>query len=429
MIYLPFPYKLCYIDRGSMKNSRIDSIKNRLVNKSCKIITLFGMIAYIPSVYLSITVNLWTIVIINTLAFTYFIILSFSRKISIKLKKISLVIAPYLLGCILLVYTGPFGAGIIYLFSFSFCTSLFYAKKAVIISNIMLIITLLSFSLLNYLKILAWDLEFMNIIIITCNFILVSVLISVAISWLMTNLEKKINQQERLTQKIRKEVVEKNKLLYTKTILMQELQHRVKNNLQLISSLISMQIRRKKSDLSTLKSIQDQVFSIATVHNTLYINSDVERIELNELLRTIVRNLVSGFQEKSIEFQFNIETKFFISIGNGVLIALIINELITNAKKHAFKGRKKGIIALNIEERKNSLAIILSDNGLGIKQGPEFEKKMNGLKIVNALVKQMSAQMEIENNSGSIFTITIPEENKRSKSGVKNQAAHLNHVN
>jgi len=103
-----------------------EQLKHNFVNSVLKILAIVGFIAYVPSIYFSVAEKIWVIAIIDTLFYLYIVLIAFVKKIAVTVKMISLVALAYALGVLLLVFTGPFGAGIIYLLAFIFITAIFY---------------------------------------------------------------------------------------------------------------------------------------------------------------------------------------------------------------------------------------------------------------------------------------------------------------
>lgn len=384
-----------------------DEIKERLVWLIGRIASIIGMAAYIPSVYLSIKVDLWILVIVNTLVYGFFLFLHFSKKVPGGVKKSAIAALFYLLGIILLTFTGPFGAGVFYLFGFCFFAALFYPLRIVIGANILILLTFSAYAILNILDLLQWEQDLSSIIVVTVNFILISSIISWAISWLMSKLIQHIDEQKNLHRQLQVEIEEKNKNLKIKTMLMQELHHRVKNNLQLISSLINLQKRKHTEDSSALTVIQNRLFSIAAVHNLLYVEEYDGIVPLSKLIKAVIDHIIENSSNDLITVSFNPDIDIQVPADQAKLIALIINELCTNAVKHAFSGMDRGELTVSIFQDEDVLHLNVSDNGNGYPID-FLETTGSGLQIVQALVKQLDAQISISSDNGTEFMITVP---------------------
>lgn len=207
----------------------------------------------------------------------------------------------------------------------------------------------------------------------------------------------------------RKETEERlRKSLTEQELLLRELHHRVKNNLQVIAGLVGLQISHVEDESSkgALKDTQFRIQSIALVHEKLYNTETLSEISFKEYISGFASDLFMFFNvdKDKIGLRCNMED---INVGIDVAIpcGLILNELLTNILKYAFKGRDRGeiTIVLNVLEA-GELELVISDNGVGLPEGIEIGKtKSLGLKIVSILVKQLKGVMEIDRANGTKF--------------------------
>lgn len=202
------------------------------------------------------------------------------------------------------------------------------------------------------------------------------------------------------------------KALKEKELLVKEVHHRVKNNFQIVSSLLELQTKGIKDDkvLNLAKEVQNRVRSMALIHQNLYQNKD-GLIDFNEYLQILVNELTSLYSSsKNIKTNLNVEDIYF-DIDTAIPLGLIVNELITNAYKHAFESKEDGelnISIINLNTHKYKL--IVSDNGFGIH--PEFNIKNAesvGLRLVNRLVKQIHGEIILKNIEGAQFEILFKD--------------------
>lgn len=201
--------------------------------------------------------------------------------------------------------------------------------------------------------------------------------------------------------------------LKEKEILLKEIHHRVKNNLQIVTSLLKLQSGYVKDEKikQLFKESQNRVQSMSLIHQKLYQTRDLANIDFKEYLMTLSTHLQHSFGILEDRVKINTEVhNMVMSIDNAIPAGLIVNELVSNALKHAFPGDKKGTININaaFDEYNNSYWIVVRDNGIGISREIDFESSASfGLKLVATLVKQLDGEMELVNAGGSEFRITF----------------------
>lgn len=196
-------------------------------------------------------------------------------------------------------------------------------------------------------------------------------------------------------------LVQKEKLqrsLEEKNILLKETHHRVKNNLQIISSILDLQhIKSKNPELNNLlQQARNRIQSMALVHQQLYQSNDLAEIPLEKYLEKLINYLSSIIPNKKIIFNINSNNNK-LNVNTTIPLGLIVNELITNSYKHGFKNCNQGII--NIEIKKidsNTFELIYSDNGLGLPKDFNIEKIDSlGIKLIKILAKQLNGELHI----------------------------------
>ena len=202
------------------------------------------------------------------------------------------------------------------------------------------------------------------------------------------------------------------KSLKEKEMLLKEIHHRVKNNMQVISSLLYMQAKTLKDEKvkDILRESQNRIKSIALVHEKLYQSTDLDRIDYSEYLRKITDHLFESYQvdPNIIKLQLNLEN-VFMHINKAVPCSLILNEMISNSLKHAFPKGRKGVITIDIRKKADMYILIYSDDGIGIPEGITFERTESlGMQLIYGLVEQISGSIELERKGGTRYTITFP---------------------
>jgi two-component system, sensor histidine kinase PdtaS len=206
------------------------------------------------------------------------------------------------------------------------------------------------------------------------------------------------------------EIIEKQ--LKEKEILMGEIHHRVKNNLQIISGLLNLQSRHiaDPNALQAVREGRNRVKSIALIHQQLYQRESLTAINLKHYLKDLMQSIDQSFRDSGKEITHQVACpELLLDVEAAVPIGLIVNELVTNSYKHAFHHKNKGIITLHIEADEPSMQLIIQDNGDGLPEGFNLqEQKSFGLKMINTLVNKLKASFTIEQDSGAKFILHIP---------------------
>lgn len=193
----------------------------------------------------------------------------------------------------------------------------------------------------------------------------------------------------------RKETEEKvKKSLIEKEVLLAEIHHRVKNNLAVIMGLLELQSYNTSSEEASevLKASQMRINSIALVHEKLYQNEDLSEISFDVYVKQLTDVIVSSLSSKEADVSIDIDAEAVeLTVSQAIPCGLIINELITNAYKHAFTGRKSGNIYISLTEENSLVKLLVSDDGVGIPAKANFENPQSlGLTLIQTLSKQLN---------------------------------------
>ena len=212
-------------------------------------------------------------------------------------------------------------------------------------------------------------------------------------------------------QKVRDEKEIKNSLA-EKEVLLREIHHRVKNNMQIISSLLNLQIQYEDLDetVGVLKESQGRVKSMAIIHEKLYQSSNFTNINFKEYIEKLIFDIFYsyGITTNTIESVLDIED-IHLNIDTAIPLGLIINELITNSVKYAFP-KSEGTIIIKLKSLPEQMELIIADDGMGISKDIDLENsKTLGLKLVNTLVDQLEGKLKLNRDNGTEFKITFKE--------------------
>lgn len=203
--------------------------------------------------------------------------------------------------------------------------------------------------------------------------------------------------------------------LNEKEVLLREIHHRVKNNLQIISSLLNLQEFYVKEDpiaVNVLKESKNRVLSMAMIHEMLYQSKNLSHINIPNYIKNLISNLVYSYgYDSNFKTILNVE-EIMLNIETSIPVGLIIGELVSNSLKYAFPNNQKGKITLSLEYCNKEYKLVISDDGIGLP--PEFDfknvKSTLGFKLVNSLVEQLDGSITLEKNTGTQFTIKFKEQ-------------------
>ena len=201
--------------------------------------------------------------------------------------------------------------------------------------------------------------------------------------------------------------------LEEKEVLLREIHHRVKNNLQIISSLMSLQSEYTKEP-ETLKMFQEsknRIRSMALIHEKLYQSGDMAHIDFGEYLKSLIEMLSTFHKEKKDDVNVNLDCEdVFLEIDTAISMGLIVNELVSNCFKHAFPLERKGEIEINLSKMSEGYLLEVADDGVGLPEGFDLEKTGTlGLLIVQTLTMQLRGSLEIETHNRTSFCISFQE--------------------
>ena len=197
--------------------------------------------------------------------------------------------------------------------------------------------------------------------------------------------------------------------LNEKETLLKEIHHRVKNNLQIISSMLKLQSDsiNNTNYLEKNKESQHRIQSIARVHEQLYKSDNLAEISVQEYLENLLQDIISSYNSKSKCIEWECDCRdISLNITLAIPFSLIVNELVSNACKHAFSDRKKGKIKIELNKEDNQYRLRVRDNGKGISDSLKKETISSlGLELVLNLVKQIKGTVNWYNDNGAVFEI------------------------
>lgn len=215
--------------------------------------------------------------------------------------------------------------------------------------------------------------------------------------------EKKLNE---------KEIIQS---LKEKEVLLKEVHHRVKNNLQVISSILSLQSNYTQDEkiLEILSESKDRVRSMAIIHENLYRTNNFSSINFSTYVKELAHNLIASYQfnkNVKIHLEFKI-SEVELNLDQAIPCGLVINEIITNSIKYAFSDKKEGIISLVMKEEDGRIFIEVGDNGIGFSKKPgHLDSDSLGIQLIITLIEQLEGNIKLDNSQGIKYLINFEKE-------------------
>jgi two-component sensor histidine kinase len=201
--------------------------------------------------------------------------------------------------------------------------------------------------------------------------------------------------------------------LKEKEALLKELHHRVKNNMAVISSLLSLQEARAQSEESAevLKDFQSRIYTMSLVHEELFGSDDIGEIELKGYIESLTENIILSFGDSAAHIDCRLEIEHVpLNMDRLIPFGLILNEAITNTVKHAFRGIESPVISVRVTSNEEDFTLSVEDNGIGIPEEVDiFKTKALGSKIIRTLVKQLKGKIQVDTSrEGTSIKMTCP---------------------
>ncbi len=212
-----------------------------------------------------------------------------------------------------------------------------------------------------------------------------------------------ISEQKEVESRLRASLDEKE-------LLLKEVHHRVKNNLQVVSSLLSLQAHEAHSPetLRLLDESRHRIRAMALIHEQLYRSDDLSQIDFAVYVEQLAGQL-SRSHEGGVRLAVRVEAEpCRLPLDQAVPCGMIVSELVSNAAKHAFPGREKGQIVVGFAQQAGQYHLSVQDDGVGVPAETAVGAESLGLRVVRALVRQIHGQLHVEGRAGTLFNITFP---------------------
>ena len=235
--------------------------------------------------------------------------------------------------------------------------------------------------------------------------LIVLLIIAVILLW-NRSLQREIVKRTIIEEKLETSLLELGKKNEEKRAMLKEIHHRVKNNLQVVNSLLKFQSRKLESEeaITMFKETRNRVVSMALLHEKMYRSDDIHQIDVQDYISLLVEDLVKSYAvDKNIKLDIKIEA-VNLMMRTLVPLGLIINEMITNSLKHGFKDRDEGVISVYIKQLDGvQYEMIIGDDGSGIEKG----KKSTGIgvKLIEIFTKQLNGTLQQLEQPGAVFKL------------------------
>jgi len=199
--------------------------------------------------------------------------------------------------------------------------------------------------------------------------------------------------------------------LAEKEVLLKEIHHRVKNNMQIVSSLLQLQ-SGYISDPPTVEIFREcceRIKSMALIHEKLYSSDSLARVDFPDYLRSLLSMLFAAISRPGIRFELHVD-RVALGLDTAIPLGLITNELVSNCLKHGFNGRAEGVVRVKlVRGSSQELTLVVSDNGTGVHEEIDIETSPSlGLRLVGILTRQIGGELSLHRNRGAEFRVTFP---------------------
>ena len=199
--------------------------------------------------------------------------------------------------------------------------------------------------------------------------------------------------------------------LKEKEQLLKEVHHRVKNNLQIISSLLNLQAEHTQDEkfLSMIRESKNRISSMALIHEMLYVTKDFSKINISTYITKLSQSVYQSFymSESDVTFDYEIDKTLFFEIDRMIPIGLILNEIISNSLKYAFPD-KKGIISIQFSKKDGSYLLVVKDNGVGVPANFDYKTaKSLGIQLIHMLSEQLDGTLAFDNKKGTCYKLSF----------------------
>ena len=400
--------------------TRIDGLqywRNRLFASIVVYLFPLGILILIPSAFVVYSLSLPALTAAYFLFGVAITLISLYAGFELNQRKYLFLTLIYTVATVLIFFMGEHGAGLTYLFGATIFALLILPTKAGVLTIYINVAVCLIHAALIHYQIVDYPLresyQVASWLAISANSILLSIVSVIFLPMLFRGLQETIESQQNLKHNLIQHQHELEESLEEKETLLAEIHHRVKNNLAVISGMLHIQ-SFKESD----KEIQEKLLnstlrvkSMANIHEQLYQSKNFSKMEFDEGLKKLVDTILTTINHsKEVDVHYDLDS-IHLNISQAVPCSLIVNEVVTNCLKHAFKDQDTGKIEISLKKSGNEVNIQVRDDGIGISEPiDDSESESIGLELIQTLTKQLEGQYFYKSRSegkGTLFELSF----------------------
>ncbi len=194
-----------------------------------------------------------------------------------------------------------------------------------------------------------------------------------------------------------------------KSILLKEVHHRVKNNMQIISSLLNLQKRKNitEEQAEAFEELQNRIMTMSLVHEQLYSSENISNINAKQYIENLISMYLDSYKIKNFKIELDLDD-FNISIDKAIPLGLLVNEVFVNTYKYAFPEKTDGIFSVVLKKKENKAELMLEDNGIGISSEKSGKKDTFGQILIKNLAAQFQGKLDMKTDRGTSYKILFP---------------------
>lgn len=407
--------------------------ERRILKRLVRIMALLGPVAVIPSVYAAVVAGFWPITAVDLVAYAAVLWVAYHPRATARLQAAVLIGGSGVVGAVVLLMTGMAGAGYIWLMAMVILAAAFGSVRTIWLTVCVMLATLGVYAVMAYRGTLDGGQSPLVIAVVASNLFLVSVGITYVINRVISRLRRLAVHQTNLLMRLRRELQENRSIqasldqsLRAERRLLHELDHRVRNNLQVSLSLLNMADRSSGAveQRSAFTDLRLRVEAMAAVSHLQ--EPSAGRVDLVQLLLQIAAGVRRAYAEPPVEWVVRApDSAVPMNIDRATGVAIACTEILTNAMKHAFVSEPVPRIDVSIGAGEDSIAIEVLDNGCGMELDEESGKPVrrprgHGLMLVDALVRQARSAVVCQSTPGGgvRYRITVPHDPEEDQPGV-----------
>ena len=393
--------------------------KERLLKQLFRYISFALVVLILPGLYIAYTKFIPVLFVFDLVAVSLYFYLAFSNRFGYKALLIVYLVTAFTVAPVILFKTGPYGTGYLWLSSGVIVSALCGKRLAIILSSAGMVIVYgaYGFFMLNGFVDVTYPV--IPYLITGANLFTVTMLLSFIVYQLLNMAQTAVDAERGYAGHLEEELDANEKIrrqltdaLEQKSFMLQELNHRVKNNMQVISSLINL-TDYNKTHQEYVQVLKNRIRSITAVHYQLFSESGMRTVNLARLVESISKSVQQNLQHLNISLSFESrQGNLPIHPDRAVNIALVMNEIISNAYKHAFEGcarDKKRVINISANVEGPMIVLTVYDNGRGFVRDKDSQGL--GLTLVEKLLSQSDASFDIiSNNEGTTVTVLLDKD-------------------